>query len=541
MATRARSSSIPSLADAQYAIDSARRQPARRIASYTVVVAFITVFLILGFGSGYSKDWENIELGLSKDFPNFERIPGDGIRTISEEEIREARPKRFIVVGDIHGMHGSFKKILSSVSYSESSDYLIHVGDLVAKGPSSPQVLNTMSHANVTGVRGNHDQKVIEWKAWIEWVQSHKGGRAWLRDMESKTEEELDDLKRKTNKHKWKIPDGWKFGGEHYWIARNLKPHEEKYMNNLPLILHLPGYHLFFVHAGLLPLNPTIPLNSRHQPLSHVPGSVGRNGKRSHYKGHGRRTEDESESNESSETSDDNSSLHEKRHRKPTNKKELRMLQEQLLLSRIPQNTIPFNLLNMRSVQKNKPVKSAKGRPWSEVWNTVVSKCKGFPDNAVRAALTGEPMPVEDEDGNKRKLEWWEKLVSSPGEVIDWSPDVDQEERIRSHVPEKLPCNPSTVIYGHAAGRGLDVKRWTMGLDSGCVYGRRMTALVFSESADHLTELDAMNDLHSREEGEEDDSDVEILVKKVELGDVLESGGRLHGRLVSVKCPDVGA
>jgi predicted phosphodiesterase len=112
------------------------------------------------------------------------------------------------------------RKILSSVSYSESSDYLIHVGDLVAKGPSSPQVLQTVSHANITGVRGNHDQKVIEWRAWIEWVQSHKGGRAWLRDMESKTPEEIDNLKKKSGKRKWKIPDGWKFGGEHYWIAR---------------------------------------------------------------------------------------------------------------------------------------------------------------------------------------------------------------------------------------------------------------------------------------------------------------------------------
>jgi hypothetical protein len=34
---------------------------------------------------------------------------------------------------------------------------------------------------------------------------------------------------------------------------------------------------------------------------------------------------------------------------------------------------------------------------------------------------------------------------------------------------EGLPCHPATVIYGHAASRGLDIKRWTIGLDSGCV------------------------------------------------------------------------
>lgn len=55
-----------------------------------------------------------------------------------------------------------------------------------------------------------------------------------------------------------------------------------------------------------------------------------------------------------------------------------------------------------------------------------------------------------------------------------------------------LPCYPSTVVYGHAASRGLDIKRWTVGLDSGCVsyfhrhhvlitelHSRRSMAIVF--------------------------------------------------------------
>ena len=32
-----------------------------------------------------------------------------------------------------------------------------------------------------------------------------------------------------------------------------------------------------------------------------------------------------------------------------------------------------------------------------------------------------------------------------------------------------LPCMPSTVVYGHAAARGLDINRWSFGLDTGCV------------------------------------------------------------------------
>jgi hypothetical protein len=43
--------------------------------------------------------------------------------------------------------------------------------------------------------------------------------------MESKTDEEIEEMKKKKKKKKkdrkqWKIPEGWEFGGEHYWIAR---------------------------------------------------------------------------------------------------------------------------------------------------------------------------------------------------------------------------------------------------------------------------------------------------------------------------------
>ena len=40
---------------------------------------------------------------------------------------------------------------------------------------------------------------------------------------------------------------------------------------------------------------------------------------------------------------------------------------------------------------------------------------------------------------------------------------------LSSNKHHTLPCLPMTVVYGHAAARGLDVKRWTFGLDTGCV------------------------------------------------------------------------
>ena len=32
-----------------------------------------------------------------------------------------------------------------------------------------------------------------------------------------------------------------------------------------------------------------------------------------------------------------------------------------------------------------------------------------------------------------------------------------------------LPCMPVSIVYGHAAARGLDINRWSFGLDTGCV------------------------------------------------------------------------
>lgn len=145
-----------------------------------------------------------------------------------------------------------------------------------------------------------------------------------------------------------------------------MTPSEAAYFSELPLVIHLPSYHLFIVHAGILPLNPTIPLNSKHQPLSHVPGSLKQHankGRRHMSPEHqGSFLEREATPDleglgiESIEDRDEGGF----RHKKPRNKHELRMLQEQLILSTIPQNTIPFNLLNIRSLKKNRPTRRSK-------------------------------------------------------------------------------------------------------------------------------------------------------------------------------------
>lgn len=317
-----------------------------------------------------------------------------------------------ITVGDIHGSYKYFLHLLSKLSYDPTYDHLIHVGDIIAKGShqGSLAVLDYMTHHNVTGVRGNHDQKVIEWRAWREWIHGISGGKKWLQQLDQKAEYRALEGKQASEKwiekqlsastsiwgrdgEKWRrrIPDGWKIFSDHYNIARDMSGRQYAYLLSLPLVLHVPSAHTYIVHAGLLPYDPTRPQSHHRQPLSHLPIIA-----------------DEKHKNKADEIA------------------ELRRLQELAVLKEIPQNTDPWVNINIRSVDGDQATKSsADGTPWSDLWNDAMEKCEG--DDAVVES---------DSKGGKS---------------------------------DSMPCWPASIIYGHAASRGLDIKRWSFGTDSGCV------------------------------------------------------------------------
>jgi hypothetical protein len=317
--------------------------------------------------------------------------------------------KRIIAIGDIHGMNSSFtyvltvigygvfceliifdRDLLDEVLYDPSRDTLIHLGDLETRATISDSihVLSFMTSNKILGVRGNNDQKVIEWRAWMDWILSHPGGPEWLAAMDKQWPDidgdhhkvELNDWV-KTGKYAgWAkmVPKGWRLLGTHYRVARVMSREHFSYLCSLPLVLHSPAGHLFFVHAGLLPSNPKLPASDPVQPLSHWPAA------------------------------DDQGDV-----------AKLRNLQELAVLADIPQNKDPSIVTNIRSVTDNgrASTSSKKGTPWSQLWNDTMARCSGM-----------------DAGG-----------------------------------PTSLPCYPFTIVYGHAASRGLDIKRWSVGLDTGCV------------------------------------------------------------------------
>ncbi|KAJ7903490.1 Metallo-dependent phosphatase-like protein, partial [Mycena olivaceomarginata] len=353
--------------------------------------------------------------------------------------------RRVVLVGDVHGMekpsgaHALLRcrALLDKLAYDPSSDVLLHLGDIVAKGPheGSMAVLSYMAQNNITGVRGNHDQKVIEWRSWLEWIRGIDGGKRFLTDFHAKAkaaspddpEEWAEKHIKKIAKRKWrmKIPDGWKILSDHYRIARAMSDAEYRYLLSLPLVLHVPTAHTFIAHAGVLPSDPRYAPYHRRQPLARIPVLP-----------------------------------HGVKHDKTSPEKTLpllRRLQETAVLTDVPQNTDPWVTLNMRGVLADHSVTRSKdGEPWSDVWNHDIDLCEGF----------------------------------------------DQHMHLTKHSKTALPCYPATVVYGHAAARGLDVKRWSIGLDSGCVYNNRLSSLVieskFQKSLQELEDEIEVGEIEAR-------------------------------------------
>lgn len=129
---------------------------------------------------------------------------------------------RTVIVGDVHGCSAELELLLDRVAFA-SGDRLIFVGDLVARGPDSRGVLDIARTTGAVIVRGNHEQKLIAWRA---------EQQAWLR-----------------GEAQAKAP----IGKMHRDIARSLRRIDWTLLETSLLHCDLPEHGLRVVHAGVLP------------------------------------------------------------------------------------------------------------------------------------------------------------------------------------------------------------------------------------------------------------------------------------------------
>ncbi|GAA6059149.1 hypothetical protein JCM10212_003896 [Sporobolomyces blumeae] len=264
------------------------------------------------------------------------------------------------------------------------------------------------------------------------------------------------------------VPQGWEWGSQHFEIARHLTTEDFDYLQGLPLTLWVDELNSFVVHAGLVPWSES-PSSALSTDSSELPQTLAS-------------TSPLSFSPPPSLVSTISSSLH-----------------ASVLLT--PQNTDPFTLLNMRTLtltlSSSSPGTSSSSSSSSKGSNGF-SKVKGPP--------TEWKVSSKSRKAGKSSQPWWsvwesamkvyekEYLVdndeedeSGSGFENDDEYGGEEERRKRSvrtgraSLAEEMGGGVG-VVYGHWAGQGLQVQGHSVGLDSGCVYGRQLSALVFDRS-----------------------------------------------------------
>jgi hypothetical protein len=124
---------------------------------------------------------------------------------------------RSVFVGDVHGCARELEDLLAAVALT-TSDRLIFVGDLVARGPDSRGVVELARRHGALGVVGNHEERLIE-----------------ARRAQARGER------------------GPRLGESHQRVLHELDPVDWRYIEALPRMLSLDEHGVLVVHAGVVP------------------------------------------------------------------------------------------------------------------------------------------------------------------------------------------------------------------------------------------------------------------------------------------------
>ena len=130
-------------------------------------------------------------------------------------------------------------------------------------------------------------------------------------------------------------------------------------------------------------------------------------------------------------------------------------------------NQDPFSVMNMRSIDLTTHAPSKFPADESAL------RKLGNPTNPYTVDLITSNPKVQEIFG-QTFLVPWTKLWNKYQELIP-SPEA-AAKRGKKNIEQH-----ATVIYGHDSKRGLQIHKWTKGLDSGCFKGGRLSALVVED------------------------------------------------------------
>ncbi|KAK6865087.1 hypothetical protein PG995_001615 [Apiospora arundinis] len=284
---------------------------------------------------------------------------------------------RLIIIGDVHGQLKELKALLQKTEYNaQRGDHVIFTGDMINKGPDSAGVVALAMEMGASGVRGNHEDKVL---------RAYQEATAAESSSENQKRQEAETSKSTSLA---------------LATARELSPEQREWLDKLPLALRLgkipdqDSGEWVVVHAGLVP---DIPLEDQDATAVMTMRTLMFPGR-------------EQARQEVRQDLVDAAAAKQKKIDVSDVAVEAAYEREEKILAK--------NGVARNDIDAAVPTETRDGLPWSEAWNKV-------------------------QKARKRK-----------------------QDRV-------------SVVYGHDAKTGLNVRPYSFGLDSSCVKGGQLTALVF--------------------------------------------------------------
>ncbi|TAQ83335.1 hypothetical protein B7494_g8342 [Chlorociboria aeruginascens] len=202
--------------------------------------------------SGYGLDAQHT----FKDIIKVSDLPSNLIPQTGKHR----KPGRLVVVGDVHGMKNSLVELLKKIKFEEKHDHLIMAGDMISKGPDSAGVVDLAMKMGATGVRGNHEDRII--LAYANMLAEH---------VNVNTPGPYEDTERKQDAFEKENLSGGDYKDRS--LAKALGKERIKWLQSCPVILRVGQLgdmgEVVVVHAGLTPgvkleqQDPTLVMNMR--------------------------------------------------------------------------------------------------------------------------------------------------------------------------------------------------------------------------------------------------------------------------------------
>lgn len=413
--------------------------------------------------------------------PPIKGMPDKIVAELPEEFIpsQNGRTKRLVIVGDVHGQKSALDDLLGKIHFDKSQDHLILTGDLINKGPDSAGVVDLAIELGAHAVRGNHEDRVLSVHAAMNKDSESQKSAVDMVDLETKVyekgqEEKQDEKDRqkdpKAAKEEYLAHEALLDRGDkpEFQTARSLSKSQIQWLSQLPVILKVgripsnrdlpPAFkNMVVVHGGLVPnvsladQDPRAVMSMRS--LVYPVDELRRKAVRRF--------------------------LEDKANNRGRGSIAAAQQIDEELIDEVVQKIMEAEGLSFEHGGDDVavPTDGREGIMWWKEWNRFqerLAKTTAASEEEETAADAAADAPSATTEGDDNP--------ASP-ETAQKKHKKGKKSREQTAVEKEL--SGLTIVYGHDAKSGLKVpdtygngKGHTFGLDSGCVYGRKLSALV---------------------------------------------------------------